>query len=145
MPLCNLPTILPMRHRGDSNPCGQSPMDFESISLTARTQCLEVSFSRSQYSVAHFRYIVRVSGGKKLETSPLAGAPHRLDALFGPECGWVRNRGTGTSELFADKLRCSNLRPIPRQSACSVAASYKPPMLMTRARLPACAMIFAHV
>ena len=28
------------RHRGDSNPCGQSPMGFESISLTARTQCL---------------------------------------------------------------------------------------------------------
>jgi hypothetical protein len=28
------------RHRGDLNPCGQSPMDFESISLTARTQCL---------------------------------------------------------------------------------------------------------
>jgi hypothetical protein len=28
------------RHRGDSNPCGQSPMDFESISLPARTQCL---------------------------------------------------------------------------------------------------------
>ena len=28
------------RHRGDSSPCGQSPMDFESISLTARTQCL---------------------------------------------------------------------------------------------------------
>ena len=31
--LCN-------RHRGDSSPCGQSPMDFESISLAARTQCL---------------------------------------------------------------------------------------------------------
>ena len=28
------------RHRGDSNPCGQSPMNFESISLAARTQCL---------------------------------------------------------------------------------------------------------
>ena len=27
------------RQRGDSNPCGQSPMDFESISLTARTNC----------------------------------------------------------------------------------------------------------
>ena len=27
------------RQRGDSNPCGQSPMDFESISLTARTHC----------------------------------------------------------------------------------------------------------
>ena len=29
------------RQRGDSNPCGQSPMDFESISLTTRTYCLE--------------------------------------------------------------------------------------------------------
>ena len=28
------------RHRGDSSSCGQSPMDFESISLAARTQCL---------------------------------------------------------------------------------------------------------
>ena len=27
------------RQLGDSNPCGQSPMDFESISLAARTQC----------------------------------------------------------------------------------------------------------
>jgi hypothetical protein len=34
---CNQPEA--KRHRGDSNPCGQSPMDFESISLTARTQC----------------------------------------------------------------------------------------------------------
>ena len=28
-----------VRHRGDSSPCGQSPMDFESISLAAQTQC----------------------------------------------------------------------------------------------------------
>ena len=28
------------RHRGDSTPCGQGPMDFESISLAAQTQCL---------------------------------------------------------------------------------------------------------
>ena len=27
------------QHQGDSNLCGQSPMDFESISLTARTHC----------------------------------------------------------------------------------------------------------
>ena len=27
------------RQRGDSNPCGQSPMDFDSFSLAARTQC----------------------------------------------------------------------------------------------------------
>ena len=31
------------RQRGDSNPCGQSPMDFESISLAARTHCLELA------------------------------------------------------------------------------------------------------
>ena len=35
-----LHVILQDRQRRDSNPCGQSPMDFESISLTARTQCL---------------------------------------------------------------------------------------------------------
>ena len=29
------------------------------------------------------------------------------------------------------------------RSACSVAASYKPPMLVTRVRLPACAMLVA--
>ena len=27
------------RHRGDLNPCGQSPMDFESITLATRSQC----------------------------------------------------------------------------------------------------------
>ena len=31
--------IVLKRHQGDSNPCGQSPMDFESISLAARTHC----------------------------------------------------------------------------------------------------------
>ena len=36
------------RHRGDSNPCGRSPMDFESISLAARTQCHDW-VSRSLY------------------------------------------------------------------------------------------------
>ena len=28
-----------MRQRGDLNPCGQSPMDFESITLTTRSHC----------------------------------------------------------------------------------------------------------
>ena len=26
-------------HQGDMNPCGQSPMDFESITLATRSQC----------------------------------------------------------------------------------------------------------
>ena len=37
-PVCS-PAVQHKRHRGDSNPRGQGPMDFESISLTARTQC----------------------------------------------------------------------------------------------------------
>ena len=40
------------RQRGDSNPCGQSPMDFESITLATRSHCLAdfVSFSQVRYS-----------------------------------------------------------------------------------------------
>ena len=39
--LFSVPALHPgNRHRGDSSPCGQSTMDFESISLAARTQCL---------------------------------------------------------------------------------------------------------
>ena len=34
-----LPTPRRKRHRGDSSPCGQSPLDFESIPLAARTPC----------------------------------------------------------------------------------------------------------
>ena len=39
------------RHRGVSNPCGQSPMDFESISLAARTQCHASSAYIASYMV----------------------------------------------------------------------------------------------
>ena len=41
---CDIPTksnniARTMRQRGDLNPCGQSPMDFESITLTTRSHC----------------------------------------------------------------------------------------------------------
>ena len=42
-----------MRHLGDSNPCGQSPMDFESISLAARTKCLATG--ATALAIAHPR------------------------------------------------------------------------------------------
>ena len=32
--------VMVMRQRGDLNPCGQSPMDFESITLATRSHCL---------------------------------------------------------------------------------------------------------
>ena len=42
------------RQRGDSNPCGQSPMDFESISITTRTHCLaEVLLPKENGTVNH--------------------------------------------------------------------------------------------
>ena len=34
----------PKRQRGDSNPCGQSPMDFWSITLATRSRCLSQFF-----------------------------------------------------------------------------------------------------
>ena len=42
------------RQRGDSNPCGQSPMDFESISLAARTHCLAVCVPARQPRATRF-------------------------------------------------------------------------------------------
>ena len=65
------------RHRGDSNPCGQSPMDFESISLAARTQCLDKLFVYCDAmqlprncSRAHLvaEYATRTSAIKKWDT-----------------------------------------------------------------------------
>ena len=39
------------RHRGDSSPCRQSPMDFESIPLTARAQCQLIFFFDSSHLI----------------------------------------------------------------------------------------------
>ena len=39
------------RQRGDLNPCGQSPMDFESITLTTRSHCPGRNYSRKHTSV----------------------------------------------------------------------------------------------
>ena len=45
---------LEKRQRGDSNPCGQSPMDFESIPLAARAQChLHAGMMCTAYVCAH--------------------------------------------------------------------------------------------
>ena len=59
-------TVTRKRHRGDSNPCGQSPMDFESISLTARTQCLWMQFDCSALSNATTWIVPRCSGSNVL-------------------------------------------------------------------------------
>ena len=40
-----------------SNPCGQSPMDFESISLAARTHGLNAYISRSMYGELQMRLV----------------------------------------------------------------------------------------
>ena len=57
------------RHRGDSNPCGQSPMDFESISLATRTQCL-VAPAIQQCLEAHSCGVCGVHGPSNLATFP---------------------------------------------------------------------------
>ena len=58
-----------MRHRRNSSPCGQSPMDFYSISLATRTQCLAACHSRlppKLLSCLHvFAAIVFVGSGEQ--------------------------------------------------------------------------------
>ena len=46
-----------IRYQGDSNPCGQSPVEFESISLTARTQCLVVKAKYIRLCATRRRWI----------------------------------------------------------------------------------------
>ena len=41
------------RHRRDSNPCGQSSMEFESISLTTRTHRFAAKHARVSGNLAH--------------------------------------------------------------------------------------------
>ena len=81
-----------MRHRGDSNPCGQSPMDFESISLTARTQCLKVLRPTS-------------SPSKNLRSQTKHSAFKSQRAAFILEegastCSWRRSTGHTLLEYF---------------------------------------------
>ena len=66
-----LAILVTTRHRGDSNPCGQSPMDFESISLAARTQC-HVSGESFDATLPHARALVSTRG---LLTAPEDATP----------------------------------------------------------------------
>ena len=70
-----LAILVTTRHRGDSNPCGQSPMDFESISLAARTQC-------------------HVSGESFDATLPHARARWRQLEIYSPHQRMRRQRST---------------------------------------------------
>ena len=66
-----LAILVTTRHRGDSNPCGQSPMDFESISLAARTQC-HVSGESFDATLPHARALVST---RDLLTAPEDATP----------------------------------------------------------------------
>ena len=55
----------------DSNPCGQSPMEFESISITARTQCLVVKARNIRLCTTRRRWI-RVSSAPMSTCVPSA-------------------------------------------------------------------------
>ena len=86
------------RHRGDSNPCGQSPMDFESISLTARTQCHSNTSENSQRQMPQ----------QLLAPCKLSGRESGLDP---PRDGWKY------------KPRCRH--GIPRTQRCTSRAALR--------------------
>ena len=87
------------RQRGDSNPCGQSPMDFESISLTARTQCrclprtckpqLQTKLTMTQCSHTSRTCIVAVSSYTTERQFARVAKGVDLRSTAG-NCAWVR-------------------------------------------------------
>ena len=78
------------RHQGDSNPCGQSPMDFESISLTARTQCL---WKFTNFGVIHLN-IPQLYMFASLKLGPRT--PRTSAAKLG---WWERSRAPSRNDL----------------------------------------------
>ena len=82
------------RHRGDSNPCGQSPMDFESISLAARTQCLGCSLLR--VCLRKFYKVSRASARESRAVSRQAGKRGREQ---------VSSRARGRASKLASERR----------------------------------------
>ena len=60
------------------------------------------------------------------------------------QCDAFDARGAMVARSFVEshmQAKCKNKDKCTDMSTCSVAASYKPPMLVTRVRLPACAVL----
>ena len=85
-----LAILVTTRHRGDSNPCGQSPMDFESISLAARTQC-HVSGESFDATLPHAR-----ARWCQLEIC----SPHQRMRRQRPTCLW-EHASSSKQDMFA--------------------------------------------
>ena len=74
------PAAFMRRQRGDLSPCGQSPMDFESITLATRSHCLD---RRYRQSVPYIIHIDRSHG--VVSTFQCAGCIRDLSALLSRE------------------------------------------------------------
>ena len=99
------------RHRGDSNPCRQSPMDFKSISLTARTQCLAANmhvclsiFARHSLEWNHHEQFI----------SRLRGNSRRIGNVI---TIMIRYGRASTIAIFGKQLRNTNFRSAQHSSS----------------------------
>ena len=95
-----------MRHRGDLSPCGQSPMDFESITLTTRSQCHARSSAGSVYyceSRIHSRTGCKSAAGLLPPNAQVRCVSHHV----GKGCLWVQG---STMQLLS---LCFDVGPIP--------------------------------
>ena len=98
--------------------------------VTVSTLDSESSDRGSNPREAFFNKRARASTSQCRPPSPLCGFPPIK----------VRRKKSGSTMLLFHGSFSGNWSPVTgRHSACSVAASYKPPMLVTRVRLPACA------
>ena len=119
------------RQRGDSNPCGQSPMDFESISLTARTHCLYMAAVPRMTKLPHLPpsrvapyppnvgVCACVCGSAPattcVATSRMAARAHRHRLGWGGRAG----DGGGGARRVCGRCRCSKHKRRPR-NLCGV-------------------------
>ena len=92
---CDIPTksnniARTLRQRGDLNPCGQSPMDFESITLTTRSRCHVQQKSKQRCSIMS----LELRCGQQ-DTGPGQAAGH-VEACSVQAAFWKRASCMGT-------------------------------------------------
>ena len=80
--------VFPQRQRGDSNPCGHSPMDFGSIPLAIRAHCHDMSMRNTHWLLAYNKQKKRKSE-TKMEGAVRCSftRPHLWASTFCPN-GW---------------------------------------------------------
>jgi hypothetical protein len=131
------------RHRGDSIPCGQSPMDFESISVAARTQCLAMKERSCATRLFHVHLASRHQAAD-METHSMPKASQSIQINAGKAT--LRNTSTGCLVWWYDsRFGCERFRvQFPQQLFVRYAARLVAPSYFARHAVSGTAMFLRN-